>query len=125
MMVDVLGQLAAGLRMALALLAALVLLSYRPKASDAVRADDRAWTLMAIAALAFSPARAAYLLDAQWMTLVIKRSGDVVASALGCAAFTLLLIRRARQAGADDRRVRRIMAGSVLVATAMCAAAAV
>lgn len=128
--VDLLGHLAAGLRMGLALLAAMMLIQRAPgiPADPAVlargwRVNSLCWMLLAIAALAFSPFRAAYLLDAPWLTLTIKRAGDCFASGLACAAFTWRMASRQRMGGVPERRVRINAATSSLLVAGMCAAA--
>lgn len=114
---DVLGQLAAGLRLALVLFAVMALLS-SVRTDEQVDVHDRlkswAWTLIAVAVVFFSPVRAATLLGrptSEWLI----RIGDVGASGLSCGAFILLLAARAIRRGLSTARVIRGAAVNIAI----------
>lgn len=122
-----LTHLAGGLRIALALFAAMSLLTRaRPRFADdpafwlgqietAHRLNARGWALIAVAALCFSPFQTALLLGRP-APLLWSRIGDVAASGLGCAAFVCLLAARGAMIGLSADRVRRGILTNVLVA---------
>jgi hypothetical protein len=111
---DLLAPTAAGLRMALTLLAVMVLLSGIRSAPGrthplAFHANRRAWTLIALAALIRSLPRAATLLSPGSVSQLLDRLTEIVSTGLAIAAFMLLLAARARVRGFAERCVRRSM----------------
>ena len=118
---DMAGQLAAGLRMALVLLAvsSLHTLAAKEQVSDDApemipaalvvaerKLHARAWLMFSLAVLAFSPLHAAWLLGRP-AGLLYSKVGDVFASALACGAFVQLLATRGHARGLSVERVRR------------------
>ena len=124
---DMAGQLAAGLRMALVLLAVSSLHTLAAKDEEAAELLDpipaalvyaerklhaRAWLMFSLAVLAFSPLHAAWLLGRP-AGLLFSKVGDVFASALACAAFVQLLATRGYVRGLTAERVRRGVVANV------------
>ena len=113
-----LSHCAAGLRMALTLLALMLLLnrprdlspftgpSWYRRVKSANRLHHLAWVLIGFAAIAFSPLRSADLLGARTSTQ-LALLGDIVASGLACASFIIRIAARGIVYGLSGKRVRR------------------
>lgn len=116
-LVALFAQVAAGLRVALFLFAAMSLLTKPRRRSPfdenwllqlelAHKHNARAWSLIAWAAVLFSPLQSALLLGHPAPALV-ARAADVAVSAMGCAGFVQLLAARGHAIGLSPERVRR------------------
>lgn len=119
------GQVAAGLRLGLVLLAVMSLLArYRasPEPTPADRYKSRAWTLLAAAILTYSPAHAASLLG-RAAPEIASRALDALGTAMCCASLIYLLAARGLLRGLTPERVRRGMAMNLAVVLATVGAA--
>jgi hypothetical protein len=129
-LIDAIGRVAAGERIALVLFALGSLLARKHHAVEIAEAERPAialavgrltvlaWTLMAWSVLSFSPLHTFWLIGRPAPHL-LTRMGDVVASGLACAAFIAQLAARARAAGVSQQRVRRGAGANLLVVLAM------
>jgi hypothetical protein len=112
MIVDMLGQLTAGLRLALVLFAAMAL-------TARVRG---AWALLSASVIAYSPAHAAWLLGHP-APRIVSTAMDSVATSLACAAFIWRLATSAIERGLSMPRVRRGVYVNIAVALLVVGAA--
>lgn len=110
--IELLGQVTAGLRLALALLAAMLLLAR-------VRG---AWRLIALSAVIYTPMHLAWLLGYP-APRVASITLDLACSAVACWAFIAALSEHAAQRGVSPDRVRRGARANVLLVIAIVAVA--
>lgn len=110
--IEVLGQLTAGSRLALVLFAVMLL-------HARVRG---AWALLAASVLAYSPAHAAWLLGHP-APRMLSTSMDLIASTLAVVAFIRRLAETALERGLSQQRVRRGMLANLAVALLVVGAA--
>ena len=108
MMTDLLGQLTAGLRAGLILLAVMSLLSGPLREGDTLldRWRARGALLLAVAVILYSPAHAAWLLGHP-MPRLASRALDMIATGMSIGTFLYLLAGRALRRGLSAARVRR------------------
>lgn len=111
--IDLTGQLAAGLRMSLVLFAAMILMAGPWR---------RAITLIALATLVYSPGHAASLLGYP-APRAVSASLDTLCSALACAGFIAVLASQGVQRGLSAARVRRGVLVNMAVVCMMVGAA--
>ncbi len=117
-LIEVLGEIAAGERIALVLLSVMALLAMELDAPVMQPHREylqwllsrplhrRAWRLIAWAAIAFSPFHAAWLLGSPAPRLLV-RTGDALASGFACLSLIVLLAALGTERGMSAARVRR------------------
>ncbi|WP_267386545.1 hypothetical protein [Sphingomonas sp. GC_Shp_3] len=128
---DVFGQLAAGLRIDLTLLAVMSLLTIGKWAPDALtdarrmtaqKLNNRAWFMLGWSVISYSPAHASWLMGHP-LPHLISKAMDAVASGLACATFIQLIAYRGLMRGLTWERVRHGMRVNVGILFAVVGAA--